>query len=240
MPRELQLTPATTRRFLGLSLFLQVVLAIVTIDALVFSIRNAAAVPQIQRMIDAGVGRAHLIDLPPQYRIGLFQNVIYITVFIGWLVWQHRDHRLLRHAVGPTRFTPGWAVGWWFVPFANLVRPYQVVREAASVGEGEPAVDSRLIISWWACLIFPLAVGLAISLPITLRDIDAAGISLTDAKLLRIISALTGIPSLASGILAILVVRTISKRTMRLLNAAPPRPDGQFPPLPDTPDPAAV
>jgi hypothetical protein len=26
-------------------------------------------------------------------------------------------------------FTPGWAVGWFFVPFANLVKPYQAVAE---------------------------------------------------------------------------------------------------------------
>jgi Na+/proline symporter len=26
-------------------------------------------------------------------------------------------------------FSPGWAVGWWFVPFANLVKPFQVMRE---------------------------------------------------------------------------------------------------------------
>ncbi len=233
MPSELRLTPTTARRFLRLSLFVQILLAVVTLDALVFSMRAASAVLQIQRMIDAGVERAPLIDLPPRYQSSPLESVIYVAVVIGWLIWQHRDHRLLRHAVGPTRFTPGWAVGWWFVPLANLIRPYQVVREAATAGEGEPEVDRRLIIAWWACLILPLVIGLAFSLPITIRDIDAAGIRLSDAKLLRGISALTGIPSLASGILAIIIVRAISQRTVRLLLATPPRPDSDFPaPLP--------
>lgn len=27
------------------------------------------------------------------------------------------------------RITPGWAVGWYFIPFANLFKPYQAMRE---------------------------------------------------------------------------------------------------------------
>ena len=27
------------------------------------------------------------------------------------------------------RFSPGWSVGWWFIPALNLLRPYQVIKE---------------------------------------------------------------------------------------------------------------
>ncbi|MGH9948077.1 MAG: DUF4328 domain-containing protein, partial [Pyrinomonadaceae bacterium] len=46
------------------------------------------------------------------------------------MIWIYKAYRNLT----PLRayhqeFSPGWAVGWWFIPFLNLVRPYQVVRE---------------------------------------------------------------------------------------------------------------
>ena len=59
------------------------------------------------------------------------------TGFLVWLgtatavlMWVHRAYRNLP-ALGARdmAYSPGWAVGWWFIPFLNLVRPYQVVRE---------------------------------------------------------------------------------------------------------------
>jgi hypothetical protein len=47
---------------------------------------------------------------------------------------------------------PGWAVGWYFVPFANLVKPYQAMREAWQVSRN-PAnwheVDTDYLPAWW-------------------------------------------------------------------------------------------
>jgi Domain of unknown function (DUF4328) len=49
---------------------------------------------------------------------------------IVWLLWLHSSYSLLRHAgTKVTRFSPGWAIGCWFLPLVNLVRPYQIVRE---------------------------------------------------------------------------------------------------------------
>ncbi|HXF57452.1 MAG TPA: DUF4328 domain-containing protein [Actinomycetota bacterium] len=49
---------------------------------------------------------------------------------LAWLLWQHRAHaNLWALGVPGLRFSPGWAVGWWFVPLANLVMPYLAVRE---------------------------------------------------------------------------------------------------------------
>lgn len=58
------------------------------------------------------------------------------------------------HAVGEAvSITPGWAVGWYFVPLANLVMPYQAMREtwdasheAAALEEGR---DTALLPCWW-------------------------------------------------------------------------------------------
>ena len=34
-------------------------------------------------------------------------------------------------------FTPGWAVGWYFIPFANLLKPFQAMRELWNASHGE-------------------------------------------------------------------------------------------------------
>jgi hypothetical protein len=58
-----------------------------------------------------------------------------VLTAIPFLMWLHRivaNNAALGRA---GRFTPGWSVGWWFIPFANLVRPGQVVAEAWRASE---------------------------------------------------------------------------------------------------------
>ncbi|MGI8542434.1 MAG: DUF4328 domain-containing protein, partial [Aridibacter sp.] len=55
-------------------------------------------------------------------------------------------HRAFRNLLSlrsqHSEFSPGWAVGWWFVPLANLVKPFQVVRELWN--ESDPEFDEEL------------------------------------------------------------------------------------------------
>jgi uncharacterized protein DUF4328 len=71
---------------------------------------------------------------------------------IVWLVWQHRSQANLHAAqVGALKYTPGWAVGWWLIPFANFVKPFQTVRELwkASGGDLRWRLDTWPLIGWW-------------------------------------------------------------------------------------------
>ena len=75
----------------------------------------------------------------------------FITVVIAWLVWCYRANVNLRLLSGvPMKFTPGWAVGWWFIPFANLVMPYRVVKEIWRVSHGPRSTSHALVGWWWA------------------------------------------------------------------------------------------
>ena len=53
------------------------------------------------------------------------------------------------------RWTPGWAIGGWFIPIANLVIPFLVVRETwhrsnpAAVSGGDRRASTVLIWGWW-------------------------------------------------------------------------------------------
>jgi hypothetical protein len=72
---------------------------------------------------------AEASDNRHQFIAGL-QAVAYIVASILFLIWFHRAYKNLRPlgAVNLT-YSPGWAVGGFFVPFLNLVRPFQVMRE---------------------------------------------------------------------------------------------------------------
>jgi hypothetical protein len=70
-------------------------------------------------------------------------------------MWIHRAHANLHQSgIDGLEFTPGWAVGWYFVPFANLVKPYGAMRELWHASHGRTgdlaAPAPSLINYWWA------------------------------------------------------------------------------------------
>ena len=90
--------------------------------------------------------------------------LLYIPTIVLFCVWEHRAAANLPALGGrELRFTPGWAVGWWFVPIANLFRPYQVMAELWKASD--PALDETyrrqrqglstplLLKLWWAAWI---------------------------------------------------------------------------------------
>ncbi|MEO6387747.1 MAG: DUF4328 domain-containing protein [Croceibacterium sp.] len=71
-------------------------------------------------------------------------------------MWIYRAHaNLWDGGTQGLEFTPGWAVGWYFIPFASLFKPYQAMQElfTASRLEGSPSVGTApfAVRKWWAC-----------------------------------------------------------------------------------------
>ena len=95
-----------------------------------------------------------------QALIGFGQTAFTIAAAVLFLIWIHRAHKNLTslHATD-LRFTPGWAVGWFFVPIMSLFRPYQVASEIHKASD--PNVDAPIdgtswktvatspIVGWW-------------------------------------------------------------------------------------------
>lgn len=45
-------------------------------------------------------------------------------------MWQYRVRKNADYIGTPCLgFSPGWVIGWWFVPIMNFFRPYQVMKE---------------------------------------------------------------------------------------------------------------
>ena len=84
--------------------------------------------------------------------------VAFLSAAIAFLVWFSRAYRNLgRLGVPGLRYTPGWAVGAWFVPILNLFRPKQVANDIwrasdprlARRGEGWQGRDVSPWLHWW-------------------------------------------------------------------------------------------
>lgn len=110
-------------------------LVLFAVHVLVIVISFASTVAEInllQRMVDGEfVTQQELIaNDDRQAAIGFMVLVAAIALVVAFSMWVHRASKNLRalNAAGQ-RFSPGWAVGWWFVPIMNLFKPYQVVRE---------------------------------------------------------------------------------------------------------------
>ncbi len=175
--------------------------------------------------------------------IALVKFLNYIVTGIGFLIWFHRAHRNLP-ALGAKNleYTPGWAVGGFFVPILNLFRPYKVAKEIwkasspeVGVSDGvswEYAASSPLLGFWWGGWIIGSFLGrLAARLAVGAKELD-------DLIALTWLSVVADVVSIIAALLAIRVVMLIDARQEekhRLLAAAgtpqwvaPPPPPQQY------------
>jgi Domain of unknown function (DUF4328) len=62
--------------------------------------------------------------------IGLLTLAVFVATVVFFLMWLYRSYKNLpAFGARRTSYSPGWAVGSFFVPFANLVIPYRAVKE---------------------------------------------------------------------------------------------------------------
>lgn len=174
--------------------------------------------------------------------VALLRLVIFIATAVAFVTWLHRAYRNLP-ALGAVRpdTTPGWAVGYFFIPFVNLVKPFQVVREiwhesmpGDEAREGFGGVSARsgtppLIGWWWAFWIIANVAG-----RVSDRVVDMVG---TIEGMLRASWVLMASDALfiIAAVLAILVVKRIDEmqeaKFRRMGMQWPPPPPDSF----DTP-----
>ena len=88
--------------------------------------------------------------------IGLGAVAIYIVTAISFAIWIVRAHKNLRALkIQRLSYTPGWALGWFFVPFLNLIRPFQAMKElwqASHAGAEWSTSSSAKLVDFWWCL----------------------------------------------------------------------------------------
>lgn len=150
--------------------------------------------------------------------VGAVQFVVSLGAAVLFLVWIYRAHRNLPALdASGLKYSPGWAVGGFFIPIMNLWRPYQVTAEiwkASDPNHVDPdgrawqkAPVSPLLNFWWALWIVSGIVGsillrLALQEPESLEMFQVRSLALAASDAIEILAA----------VLAILVVWQIDAR----------------------------
>jgi hypothetical protein len=145
--------------------------------------------------------------------IGLMMLPAFVATAIAFCMFINRANKNVRAlgAVG-MEFTPGWAVGWFFIPLANLWKPFQAVREIYQASDpNADAVNWKLTPTapllgwWWAMWLLSNFVG-QIELRMTLSAPEGL------AKTTLVIAIVGSVLNLLSAMLAISLVRAIHAR----------------------------
>ena len=139
-------------------------------------------------------------------------TIVTVALFLVWFARAYRNVAALRGR--PTSRSTGSAVGWWFVPFANLVVPYQLTRETwvGSEPSDEPrAGGSGLVLGWWLALVItqPVLGFVAFTMQdrvdsaATLADIEDALLASNTVSLVRVVM------NAVTAVLALVMVRRL-------------------------------
>lgn len=124
------------------------------------------------------------------------------------LKWIYRVSLNAHALAGGMSMSPGWNVGWFFVPFANLWFPWKGIRESWAVS-ADPAkwktVKFPPILVWWwgMWIISGLAGSMAFKIQLNSGTVGAA----TASDMAVIVSDLLGLPT---DVLFIVVVRRLT------------------------------
>lgn len=182
-----------------------------------------------------------LVDLG----VGLINVVVFLATVVLFCMWLYRAYQNLPALGNPKQglnFSPGWAVGSFFVPIVNLFVPYRAVRETWA--KSDPAVPHDnyvapqeppapgIMKAWWALWLISNFVDNASARFYWRAD---SGEEMLVASWLDMFGDSLSIPAAA---FAILVVREIDRRQeersrrVHYVPSAPPPPPIFAPPPP--------
>jgi Domain of unknown function (DUF4328) len=141
----------------GLTQFLLFCLCVmVAIDGLSFITHVAR--PSTAQGVAAGEEEISVSDLV-EVLLAMAQVLAMLVTGVVFLKWIYRANLNVRgFGAQGLNFTPGWSIGWYFIPIANLWKPYQAMSEIWRASRDprnwkrEPG--SAVLNWWWAFWIF--------------------------------------------------------------------------------------
>jgi uncharacterized protein DUF4328 len=145
--------------------------------------------------------------------------IVLVLTAIAFLMWTYRAYKNLP-ALGAQglEHTPGWAVGWYFVPIANLVKPYsvtvEIVRHSNPEGIGSNArrISTANVGRWWAAYLIAGVVGWIAGTMVT----NGAASHSMDSMMNGVGTAIVGkLISIIAAIFAIMLIAQVDKNQER-------------------------
>jgi hypothetical protein len=149
---------------------------------------------------------------------GLVELLVLLPTAVLFCCWIYRANANLRILEARRRrFSPGWAVGYFFIPFINLVRPCQVAQEIWRGSDPEyvgqdytwkNAPGSAVVGFWWA---FYLMDGVVARISFAAQP-KGNNPALDDIQRSCVIDIASNSLTIVAGLLAILMIGRILRR----------------------------
>lgn len=122
---------------------------------------TASQLEMLSREFTQAEGAANAQRLVAVTAGNVILRLVTFVVFGRWIVLAHRNLDAL--GASYLEFRPGWAVGWFFIPIANLWKPFQAMRSlwrhSRSVHHAEIQDDTWVLPTWWAVWLIFLFMG---------------------------------------------------------------------------------
>lgn len=146
-----------------------------------------------------------------QLIISILYLIAYITSAVTFIMWFRRAYYNLHTQIFNLNHDEGWAAGAWFVPFLNLFRPYQIMKElyqetehllVERVENYQTHNHTALLGGWWALWIFVSFVG---------QFVFRYSVGADTIEELMVVSVASIVSSVASIPLAFMAVEVIGR-----------------------------
>lgn len=171
-----------------------------------YFLMDLSRVPQDTRMAFSDSPPA---EMEMSYNVVGIAALLHLLAFVvsGFLIlrWVHRTNSNAQAWSSNLNVSPGWNVGFFFIPIANLWKPFQGVRETWEASQSGPDLSVPAWMRWWWACWLAISILGNISFRIELQgtSVSAAGF----AAAVDVLSAIIGIP------LALLLIRLIRELT---------------------------
>jgi hypothetical protein len=160
--------------------------------------------------VQADSDRVHAVN-----RAGL---ILVVLTGIAFIVWLFQAYRNVAPLGRPRRFAVGWAIGWWFVPFACLGAPLMVAHDVNGSVDDERSrewIRTRwLLNAWWTAWVSMLVLGASAS------NKDDRIRTVGDALSTNGLYVARNVAALLAAVLAAAVVVRITRRTRTVTRTA--------------------
>jgi len=162
--------------------------------------KTAIIVVFIYLLLDMVAATAALIQGPiPPDHLGV-AGVLALCAAAGLVTcicvvgrWIYRASANAHAISGLPTISPGWAVGWYFVPVMSLYRPFQAIKKTWFAShqsrDGHDQAAPTLLVIWWTLWIVSNAIGTA-----SFRMSASGAASQATANVLDMAAAVLGIP----------------------------------------------
>lgn len=87
-----------------------------------------------------------------QQIIALISLLAFFVTGIVFLTWINRANKNCHGFASGMEFTSGWSIGWFFIPFANLFKPFQAMSEIWRVSYDPvnwKSLNPPALLRWW-------------------------------------------------------------------------------------------